>query len=699
MSSDTPYGETVVPAGDLTDPDATHDESARRYERGQEIGEGTFGVVYKTTHPYLKRTVALKVLKQQCQASLATVERFKREAGAQDGLHGPNFCQVFDLYQEHGQWHLAIEFIDGPTLERRIKDGLEVDEAVEIVAKLARAMQLAHDEDIVHRDLKPANVMFRPADGSGSHNVPVIMDFGLCRCDDGHNLTADGEFLGTPAYMSPEQARGETESIGPHSDQFGLAVILYEMLCGHLPFQAKPISALLRQICDEDPPAPWRNDQPLAAKLSAALLTALHKEPDQRHGCMADFALALEDCLPRPSRPAVRTRRPAAVCHNLPFRSLGPLFKGRDAALMALREKLDQAAGHATAIVAAQLIHGLGGVGKSRLAVEFAWQHQAHYSALLFVTADSSGNLQAGLAGLCDILQLPEREATDQHTLLAAVLNWLADHSDWLLILDNVDDQHAALAVQEFVADLDGGDVLITGRWTAFGHSIQTMELGVLDDSEAAAYLLDVTVDRRKATDSDADDALALATRLDCLAVALEHAGAYIGRHRCSITDYQQAWEENIHDTADWYDPLTQNYPHSVLAAWVTTVDKLSPAARALVDRLSWLATEPLPACLLDDSRDAANELVDYSMLKWSPESDTWQMHRVVQEVTRSRIPAADRRESLQATLQAVNAVAPIDSYDVRTWDVWNPLRPHVTRIIIHVDQHDIPEPRSLSEN
>jgi hypothetical protein len=157
-----------------------------------------------------------------------------------------------------------------------------------------------------------------------------------------------------------------------------------------------------------------------------------------------------------------RQTRPIA----LPFSSLGPLFKGRDEFLQRLRASLRGAAdGHATAIVG-KAVHGLGGVGKSRLAIEYAWQHADEYTALLFVAADTPETLARNLAGLCGpaVLDLPEQHVPEEEPRRLAVLQWLRDHPGWLLIVDNVDTPAAARAAEDLLAELHGGHVLLTGR-------------------------------------------------------------------------------------------------------------------------------------------------------------------------------------------------------------------------------------------
>lgn len=167
----------------------------------------------------------------------------------------------------------------------------------------------------------------------------------------------------------------------------------------------------------------------------------------------------------------------------LPYPSLGPLFKGREKVLGDLRASLECApAGHATAI-AGKALHGLGGVGKTRLAVEYAWRHAADYTALLLVTADSPEALHRNLAALCEprALDLPEREAKEEAVRTDAAVRWLQEHTGWLLILDNVDDEGSAAAAEGLLAELRGGHVLLTGRLANWSGRVEAIELDLLN--------------------------------------------------------------------------------------------------------------------------------------------------------------------------------------------------------------------------
>lgn len=207
---------------------------------------------------------------------------------------------------------------------------------------------------------------------------------------------------------------------------------------------------------------------------------------------------------------------------NLPFTTLGSLLKGRGPLLHELRNKLlDTKSG------SHKSLYGLGGIGKTRVAVEYAWRHQQEYSALLFVPADTSANLEANLAALATILNLVEQNAQEQDIRLRAVLDWLDQHPNWLLILDNLDTPEAAAAAEKWLPQLTTGHVLLTTRVSEWSPQVESLELDVLQEADAVEFLLERTPHRRIAS-TDAADALALVRILGQLALALEQAGAYV---------------------------------------------------------------------------------------------------------------------------------------------------------------------------
>jgi hypothetical protein len=265
--------------------------------------------------------------------------------------------------------------------------------------------------------------------------------------------------------------------------------------------------------------------------------------------------------------------------NNLPYRSIGSLFKGREEFLSDLRQKLGATPGRAVGVLATQALHGLGGVGKTRLAVEFAWRHQADYTALLFVAADSAATLHRNLAELVGPLVLDLEDAQqekEEQARVAAALRWLQSHPGWFLILDNVDSEEAALEV-ELLTRLQRGHVVITSRLSRWGEGVEALELNVLDVGPATEFLLERTAGRRLPAASDQADAEALARALDGLALALEQAGAYIREVRCTLADYLDRWRRQEERVLEWFDQRQMKYPCSVAVTWQTTWTQLSP--------------------------------------------------------------------------------------------------------------------------
>lgn len=390
---------------------------------------------------------------------------------------------------------------------------------------------------------------------------------------------------------------------------------------------------------------------------------------------------------------------------NLPYTSIGTLFKGRDAFLKALREKLGAAPGRAVGVVAHQVIHGLGGVGKTRLAIEYAWQNEADYTALLFVLADTPANLRRTLAELVGPLVLDLKEVQDvkeEEPRFAAAVRWLESHPGWFLILDNVDTEEAAREAMALLPRLQRGHVVITSRLSKWRREVQPLELDVLDVGPAREFLLEKTAADRLPTATDDADARSLAEALDGLALALEQAGAYINEQRCSLAEYLDRWRKQEEDVLEWSDDLLMTYPRSVAVTWETTWAQLSPAARVLLEILSWFAPDPIPQWVLDGEPTrpiatralgaspglAVADLEKYSMLKRHVRVDGWGLlvHRLVQELTRLRLGADGRRPRLEHALELADAVAVGDPQDVRTWPVWDALAPHLRVLVAHAD-------------
>jgi tetratricopeptide (TPR) repeat protein len=390
----------------------------------------------------------------------------------------------------------------------------------------------------------------------------------------------------------------------------------------------------------------------------------------------------------------------ASACHNLPQMSLGSLFKGRDSILQDLREKLKQGASCEAVITANQTIAGMGGVGKTRLALEYAWQYSSEYSARLYVKADSRSSLRQNVAELANTLDVPTSNNIEDQ--LREVLKWLHTNARWLLILDNVDTQDAKDAVLDLLPQLTNGHVLITSRLTTWAETSEQIELDVLSEPAAVEFLLDRTVKKRRATATDATDAATLARLLGYLPLALEQAGAFIAKNAITFGDYIQRWQSREEKVLGWNKDLLGRYDRSVLTTWAVTFDQLDTDGQGLLHLLCWLAPDPIPVDLIKkqthtagtepiDSESGIANLVDFSFLKRSEDKQSVSMHRLVQEIAQRQLPQENKGIWLQRSLRMLNAFCSVDPEDVRTWPaIYTPARPHLSHILPSADKAGI---------
>jgi tetratricopeptide (TPR) repeat protein len=389
---------------------------------------------------------------------------------------------------------------------------------------------------------------------------------------------------------------------------------------------------------------------------------------------------------------------------NLPYLSIGHLFKGRDAALDDLSQSFGAVSDSVTMPVVTQVLNGLGGVGKTRLALEYAWKRADEYQALLFVTADSPGAFQRNLAALCgpSILSLPEQDETDQVKQRNAVITWLQQHPGWLLILDNIDSEEAATAAEALLAQLAGGHILLTSRLGNWTSSIFPLTLDVLSTEAAVDFLLARTAETRRRQPDDAAMARTLAEELGHLALALEQVGAYIAKAHLSLADYLKEWQGQREKVLDWFDPRLMQYPSSIAITWQTSFELLGESARVLLQRLAWLGSEPIPESLLEvvmpdapeiDPFAALAELESYALVMRAADANVFSIHPFLQEVVR-RSQRDDLAHAIVGeALHWLNFAFVGNPQDVRTWPVLIPLAPHVQTAIAYADDIGIEDP------
>ena len=283
-----------------------------RYELGVLLGTGAFGSVWQARDAELGREVAVKLPRSGRFTGPAEEERFLREARCAARLHHPGVVAIYDVGRDQDTLYIVSELVRGESLAERLrKERLSFREAAELVAHAADALEYAHRQGVVHRDVKPSNILLGPDEPAGGGRRPRIMDFGLALRDAGEvTMTVDGQVLGTPAYMSPEQIR-DPHAVDGRSDVYSLGVILYELLTGELPFRGMT-RMLLAQVVSDAPRPPRRLNDRIPRDLETICLKSLAKERGRRYRTAAALAADLRRWLagePIAARPVGRLER------------------------------------------------------------------------------------------------------------------------------------------------------------------------------------------------------------------------------------------------------------------------------------------------------------------------------------------------------------------------------------------------------
>ena len=279
-------GETTAHAGGMT----TIPAQFGPYRVKKLLGGGGMGAVYLVENTKLEREEALKIPHFEPGSDPEVKKRFLVEAKSAAKLDHANLCQVYDADEIDGVLFMTMRYLKGRPLSDYAGVPQPPRKAVEVVTKLAQALEYAHSKGVVHRDLKPNNVMMCPGTG------PTVMDFGLARQTQKQNtrLTQLGTTLGTPAYMPPEQVKGELDKMGPASDVYSLGVILFELLTGRLPFEGG-MAEIFGKILYTEPPLPSQLKPDLDPVLDEICRKAMAKDSTQRYPTMKTFAAALGD--------------------------------------------------------------------------------------------------------------------------------------------------------------------------------------------------------------------------------------------------------------------------------------------------------------------------------------------------------------------------------------------------------------------
>jgi serine/threonine protein kinase len=652
---------------------------AERYAITELLGEGGFAKVYRGRQLSTGHEVAIKLSELDrgpCAPPAAVqVERFRHEAKLCSALRHPNIVPLIEFGETSaGQVYGVFTRVPARDLSMVLaaEGQLEPAEAFHLMSQVLDALACAHARGIVHRDLKPENILIS---GAGARRDAQVFDFGIGAVLPDRpervlrRLTQCGAYLGTPAYAAPEQLRGEPPS--PLSDLYSWGLIFLECLTGQPAVSAKgPHEAVHMQLS----PAPIALPEALRRhELGELLQRATHKKSDRRSLETSALKQLLQRLDPRslPARNALARRsskRPLE--RNITDRQRSPVwlmpcarnpsFTGRSELLQRIADALAARQG-----VASVALHGMAGVGKSHLALEYAHRFADRYRVVAWLRAETADTVAADYIALGRALGFSE--TPDRQQRIEEVQAWLERNTGWLLIFDNV--QNPA-AIRGWLPCAHAGHVLLTSRhpgWRDVGSSVA---VDVMPQGEAIAFLI------ARSAVCDETTAGELSEELGRLPLALDEAAAYMETTGATLREYLELLRtqrqrssfgglvktEHVPPCTTWELSFQQVERESAAAAdFLRLCAFLAPddIPVALIQRGQALLPEPLRACVLDAATfDACiATLRKFSLI--TAEGAALSLHRSVQLATRERLCADEHARWALISLAVVEAAYP----------------------------------------
>jgi serine/threonine protein kinase/tetratricopeptide (TPR) repeat protein len=710
------------------------------------LGQGGYAEVYLGQHLRLNQQAAIKVL--HAHLTQTEAEHFQQEAQTISTLVHPSIIRVFDYDIEDGVPFLVMDYAPNGSLRQRYPKGSQIplSQIISLVRQIADALQYAHEQKFIHRDVKSENMLL------GRREEVLLSDFGIATIAHSSGSLSTEEAVGTLAYMAPEQIEGHPREA---SDQYALGCVVYEWLCGSRPFEGSPTELIVQQL--RKPPPPLHEKvSTIPLEVEQVVLRALAKDPKMRFASVRDFATALEqaslhtlsfhmpfaweqtplggsvepdyatiptsqsavppEAISSPPAKASSlgavplsqtsggqlvseptTHQPGERPWNVPF-ARNPFFTGRGQLLQRLHEQLSHS--RRAALNQSAALSGLGGIGKTQTAIEYAYRYADEYTAVFWVRADSHEMLVADFVSIARLLDLPGQDAQDQMLIVAAVKRWLEQYEGWLLTLDNADDLSL---VTDFLPTRGKGYILLTTRTQATGNIAKTLPVEKMEPSEGLQLLLcraklldpDEPLDTVSATVHK--DAQALVSELDSLPLALDQAGAYIEETGSSISEYLALYQRRRLAMLKRQSTLSSDYPHTVASTWALSfqqVEHENPAAADLLRLCSFLHPDALPEDILTQGahwlgsllqevvtdplqlNEAIQHLRRYSLLKRDPEAKLLNLHRLVQVVLKESLDQAVRRQWAEYAVRAVAEAFP--QVEFANWARCELYLPHV---------------------
>ncbi len=374
-----------------------------------------------------------------------------------------------------------------------------------------------------------------------------------------------------------------------------------------------------------------------------------------------------------PEEKTVEEKFASPTYWNVPYRR-NPFFLGRETLLLQLSQALLSA--DDSALPTSCALSGLGGIGKTQLALEYAYHSRTSYLAIFWVRAANRETLIADLSAIASLLDLSQREQGDQRVVIEAVLRWFQHNRGWLLILDNADD---LTLIEEFVPRTGQGHVLLTTRTQTMGKLATRIEVEKLAVQESIllllrrAKLLATSVPLENTSEPLLAQATALALQLDGLPLALDQAAAYIEESGCSLSDYLLLYERHQMEMLKRGSQVLADYPLTVASTWSLSfqqVEQTNPAAADLLRMIAFLHPDAIPESIMTQGESSAllfNEAIgvlrSYSLLKRDAQAHLLNVHRLVQAVLKDMMDAQTRRHWAEYVVQAVSAAFPVPTY------------------------------------
>jgi tetratricopeptide (TPR) repeat protein len=400
---------------------------------------------------------------------------------------------------------------------------------------------------------------------------------------------------------------------------------------------------------------------------------------------------------------------------NVPYPH-NPYFTGREDILMRLSDPLR--ASTTAAITQPQAISGLGGIGKTQCAVEYAYRYRNDYQAVLWAQAETRQSLNVDLVAIAGLLNLPEKNMQDQNVVVEAVKYWLKQHREWLLILDNADDLEI---VSAFVPSAFGGHILLTTRAQAMGRLAHRIKMEKMEPEEGALFLLrragilEENDELDKASAAERMQAKDISQAMDGLPLALDQAGAYMEETSCSLDGYLDLYQKHGMALRKRRGGLVADHPEPVATTWSLSFEKVEQANRAAAELLrlcAFLAPDAIPEEIITkgasdlgpilqpvaahplEFNDAIEEVQKFSLVKRDPAAKTLTIHRLVQEVLKESLDEQIRRVWAERTVRAVNLAFP-DVDDVTAWEHCERVLPHALRCAQLIEAYNLEFPEA----